>query len=96
MSPEFQKLCSEQEYSAVIKLGVLIFRLISQIEEEELQFRVVDTEVVADQGKVYTEVLVNGEPLAPGLGEEPEQWVYIDGQWWSQIKTPQKTCSGLE
>ena len=95
LTPEFQDICSKREYSAITELGVLTFRTLSHIEGEELQFHVVATAVEADQGKVYSEVLVNGKRLSPGFNAEPEQWVYIDGQWWLQIKAPQRTCSGL-
>ena len=96
VEPEFQKICTDQEYAAIIELGVTMFRAIANLNAVELQFRVVDTLVEADQGKVYTQVLVNGKPSATAFSEEPEEWVYIDGQWWSQIKATRATCSGLE
>ena len=83
-SPEFQESCSAGEFAINLGIGMAMLKGMMGIDEDgKLEFRVTAVTVEDLNGSVTEEMLYKGEPLDFGDsdGVEPDQWVFIDGQW---------------
>jgi len=83
-SPEFQESCSAGEFAINLGIGMAMLKGMMGIDEDEkIGFRVTAVTVDGLTGSVTKEMLYKGEPLDFGDsdGVEPDQWVFIDGQW---------------
>ena len=84
-SPEFQENCPAGEFAINLGMGMAMLKGLMGIDEDEkIGFRVTAVTVDGLNGSVTLEWLYKGEPLDFGDSDDevPDQWAFIDGQWW--------------
>ena len=84
-TPDFQERCPSGEFAIVLGMGMTMLKGMMGIDEDEkIGFRVTAVTVDGLNGSVTLEWLYKGEPLDFGDSDDevPDQWAFIDGQWW--------------
>ena len=92
-SPTFRETCPGTTYAASIGVAMAFLRGLLGIEESDtLELRVSNATVKGTRGNVDGEVLYNGEPISHGDDDDPDRWVFEEGNWWY---VPDACDSGL-
>ena len=85
-TPEFQETCPAGEFAMYTGMGMMIFKGLMGIDEDEkLGWRITGVTVDGLNGSVTADVLYKGEPLDFGDSDDDEwlgeEWTFINGQW---------------
>ena len=81
-SPRYRAVCGLSDYTVQMKGIVLFLENYLGIPETAVpEFRIRHVEVSGIEGTVFTDTLVNGEPITE-LSGDSDRWTFVEGQWW--------------
>ena len=65
-------------------------------EDSQIEVRVASVEVSGMQGRVTSDLFVDGESLEfDENSDDGQRWVFVDGQWWQEDEDWEKGCTEI-